>query len=834
MDSSSMEGLEVGVAVGEKRPAGEGGELAAAKKKARRADGVVANVRRAAEIVMVLAAMGKMRGGRSPSAAEREMAAEAREKVAAVCGEFAPKDLFPRDAFGGVIEDLGFNKVREQRLGFRPPKMSIAEKVLLAKQKMEKSDEFSLRNGIQLSQRLQTNMGATESRGASHATRMFPSDKPNHGQATSGAFQSASSLGHMSAANSTSLPYQLPASEVKQSLASTGLPPSLLARDSSTTAPKVDRLHMRSDPRSNGSSYTLRNQVNSSGDHTMQKTPAWSQQSQSASSGKTGPDNKVLPHPSIKVEGTVSITASRVAPQAATSKPPVTQTTSGHLPTMHQHVQGMNVPQAPSLSNMHIEIGKIVQKLLQPHLPVHPTWTPPSRDYMNKALTCQVCKLTINEVENVLVCDACEKGYHLKCLQSHNQKGVPRGEWHCFKCLSLSNGKPLPPKYGRVTRNITAPKVPSNAAAVRPSPDNKGGTLAEKGNQQKITANGSSGIESAAAGGMGNNHNQSASDSNIQNAKEMHGKDILSSGEKKDDKIKSETCPNDVMRTSLSACVSSASGSMVEMSNEQKLVPEAEGQSPAKSCETGSKMLDHLQASGNSQNDVQEGLPNSAGVPPLQSDEKSVILKDSGESDGNRNLDGNPIDDNKEEEQANARAEPVENYETSAPAAEQAGSLSDGSDYVDWIGDVLRIVDDKTYYESCCINGVVYKVQDYALCRSIKDNLMPSKLQAMWEDNKTRSKWVFVNRCYFPNDLPEAVGRPCSPESNEVYESNHGNTIVAGLIRGPCVVLPPSKFNEESGRRSRLGPGANDGLQPLYLCKWFFDESKGVFRDVSS
>lgn len=138
MDSSSMEGLEVGVevAVGEKRPAGEGGELAAAAKKARRGDGVVANVRRAAEIVMVLAAMGKMRGGRSPSAAEREMAAEAREKVAAVCGEFAPKDLFPRDAFGGVIEDLGFNKVREQRLGFRPPKMSIAEKVLLAKQKV--------------------------------------------------------------------------------------------------------------------------------------------------------------------------------------------------------------------------------------------------------------------------------------------------------------------------------------------------------------------------------------------------------------------------------------------------------------------------------------------------------------------------------------------------------------------------------------------------------------------------------------------------------------------------------------------------------------------------
>ncbi|KAH7844718.1 hypothetical protein Vadar_030942 [Vaccinium darrowii] len=828
MDSGAVEGLEV--VVGEKRPAEEGGggeERGFVAKKARRGNGLVGNVRRAAEIVMVLAALGKMRGGRGPSAAEREMVAEAREKVAAVCGEFAPKDLFPREAFGGVIEDLGFNKVREQRLGFRPPKMSIAEKFLLTKQKMEKSEEFSLRTGPQSSQRLQTNLGTTaESRGASHATRMFSSDKPNHGP--------ASSLGHVTAGTSTSLPYQLPASEIRTSVASTGLPPSLLGRDSSTTAsPKVDRQHVRLDPRSNGSSYTLRNQVNSSGGHTMQKTPAWSQPSQSASSGKTGPDNKVLPHPSVKVEGTISITSSRVAPQAATSKPPVAQTTSAPMASTHQHVQGMNVSQAPLLSNIHAEIGKIVQKLLQPHLPVHPTWTPPSRDYMNKALTCQVCRLTINEVENVLVCDACEKGYHLKCLQSHNQKGVPRGEWHCFKCLSLSNGKPLPPKYGRVTRNITAPKVPSNTVAVRPSPEKKGETLAEKGNQQKIISNGSSGLESAAAGSMGNNHNELASNSNMQNTREMQGNDILSSGEKKDDKIKSETCPNDVMGTSLSACVSSASGSTFERSNEEKFVPEA-GQSPAKPCETDSKTTVHLQASGNPQNNVQEELPSSAGVPPLQCDEKSIILKDSGKSDGSRKLDGNSNDDNKEEEQANVKAEPVEIYETSTPAPEQAESSSDGSDYVDWIGDVLKIVDGKTYYESCCINGVVYKVQDYALYRSNKDNLMPSKLQAMWEDNKSRSKWVFVNRCYFPDDLPEAVGRPCSPESNEVYESNHGSTIGAGLIRGPCVVLPPSKFNEESGRRSRLGPGANDGLQPLFLCKWFFDESKGVFRDVSS
>lgn len=42
----------------------------------------------------------------------------------------------------------------------------------------------------------------------------------------------------------------------------------------------------------------------------------------------------------------------------------------------------------------------------------------------------------------------------------------------------------------------------------------------------------------------------------------------------------------------------------------------------------------------------------------------------------------------------------------------------------------------------------------------------------MWEDNKTNKKWVTVTRCFFPDDLPEGVGRPCAPESNEVIFLN--------------------------------------------------------------
>ena len=43
---------------------------------------------------------------------------------------------------------------------------------------------------------------------------------------------------------------------------------------------------------------------------------------------------------------------------------------------------------------------------------------------------------------------------------------------------------------------------------------------------------------------------------------------------------------------------------------------------------------------------------------------------------------------------------------------------------------------------------------------------------------------------------------------------------MAGLIQGPCEVLPPAKFSEESERRSQAGPNASIGLQPVFLCKY--------------
>lgn len=41
-------------------------------------------------------------------------------------------------------------------------------------------------------------------------------------------------------------------------------------------------------------------------------------------------------------------------------------------------------------------------------------------------------------------------------------------------------------------------------------------------------------------------------------------------------------------------------------------------------------------------------------------------------------------------------------------------------------------------------------------------------LQSMYEERKTKLKWFRLSRYYFPGDLPENVGRPCTTDCNEV------------------------------------------------------------------
>lgn len=794
----------------EKRAAENGEDPEMKSKKRARIGAEGKEGKRVAEIVLVLSAMWRMRGGggKGPTEVERRLMAEAREKLVDMCEGLAPKDIVARDAIVGLIEDLGLNgRVKEQKLGFRGQRLSIKEKVELSKRKMEEPKKFSTQPTAYTSNSLQTSFGtAPENRGTSHTVRMFPLDKVGSSPTlSSGGFSTSSPPVHVHATTSASLPYQLPNNDARPPTVSIGLPSSHLGRDSSSLAlPRVEKPQVKLDGGSNGSSYVSQVQANASANHPLVNAPTWSVQPQSASSAKAVLENKVPNHIPLKLEGPADM--SRTAPQAVRDqsfRPFISQT--GNMPNVHQPLQGTNIVQAPQFGSNHGEIAKIVQKLLHPKLPQHPTWTPPSREYMSKAFTCQICKLTANEVETVVLCDACEKGFHLKCLQMNNQKGIPRGgEWHCMSCLKLSNGKPLPPKYGRVMRSINTTKMPSNTSVIQSPSDKKFISVDQKvNNQQKITVNGSSG----GSGALGSNSNDS--DLKIHNIRATQGGNLVSSTKSKDQETSSGTYPSNVTKPlgvvpppgdshgpiqSTQVCESST--------QLEKLASESKSEHPAISSETVSNHSAASQPSHNSQV-VRTDLANSAEVSLKNSHDSSSTIK--------------------QDEEVVGRLNPVGNSVIS----------SDALHNVQWIGDVLQIVDGKKFYQSCRIGGVTYKVKDHVLLHSSNNKLMPSKLQTMWEDTGTGSKWVMVNRCFFPGDLPEAVGCPCAPESNELYESNNESSVMAGLIRGPCEVLPPGKFKEENERLNHLGNEANKGRHPVFLCQWFYDELKGVFRPVS-
>lgn len=58
--------------------------------------------------------------------------------------------------------------------------------------------------------------------------------------------------------------------------------------------------------------------------------------------------------------------------------------------------------------------------------------------------------------------------------------------------------------------------------------------------------------------------------------------------------------------------------------------------------------------------------------------------------------------------------------------------------------------------------------------------------------------------------------------SLQVFESNHESSVMACSIEGPCDVLPPAKYKEETERRSHRGSEANVTLRPLFLCKYVY------------
>lgn len=452
--------------------------------------------------------------------------------------------------------------------------------------------------------------------------------------------------------------------------------------------------------------------------------PTWSIQTQSASLARSASENKVPGHSSVKVEGTGDIALSRAGPQIAVDqsfRPFITQTTPGNLSSMHQPLQSMNIVQPPLIPS-HAEIAKIVQKLLQPKLPEHPTWTPPSRDYMNKALICQMCELTVNEVDTVLLCDACEKGFHLKCLQPSVLRGIHnRVDWHCMRCLNLSGGKPLPPKYGRVMRSSnTPPKLPSNTGGILPYSDKKAGGLDPKVSMQKLTTNECS----VPAVATGNDNVEPPFDSKAPDTKDIQGTSISSSIKHIDEKPD----PNISMK-SLSAASSPSIG-LPSVSSAQQIHSEPLTSKQTSESETLPKLsepgrCDNLQSSQDFQVEQTVSQDN-AEVSSDKHVDSSLMNNKQKEFHGGENL----TYDIKRDDQDVALANIDGSSGTNAECRQQSALSSDNSHAVQWIGDAIQLVDEKKFYQSCCVGGVTYRLHGHALFPASHGKLTPSKLQA--------------------------------------------------------------------------------------------------------
>ncbi|XP_020264221.1 uncharacterized protein LOC109840118 isoform X2 [Asparagus officinalis] len=772
----------------------EGSDDPTLLKRARTGD-----LKRVAEIVMVLSAMGEMRGGKDPTAAEKALVAEAREKLTEICEkEFKPKDLIPKEAVRVLVEDLGLNRSRDPMMGFRPSKMSIGERLLHTKRKMEESKTIACSSQHPL--------------GESHGTLTHGSSSKSPMVFSAGGFRSVSPGVHVSATNS--ITSSLKQSHVSDSqLTTTALKSSTshLEKDSPLLSQPHAVTHLRFDGRPNGPPYIA--QLQATTERTLSNS---SSQSTSTIFMKPGQPNNFLDHTHSKSAGSHAVGNVQAFGQAVRNQGTKTSevpSSVANQPIGHQPAQGVMFATGPSFFSNHDDISKSVQKILQPKVFDHPNLNPPSAEYTNQPTNCQVCKITITDVESLLICDACEKGTHLNCLQSYgNKEGVPKADWHCQRCLITSNGKPFPPKYGKVTRTIAPQKAPSNTAVTSASSEKTTQNLASKVNPQKPVVNGNSSLSHLSqASSSATNSNDLTRDSKTACAADTQP------GMKKDANLSSITSVSN--STEQAAVVCAASSSEPESSNKdiksngsltcnmERSTPEStldqkveserscpenppdtvsltadQSEAPTKSKEIGSPI--NMEVFANQQQEIISlDCDESKEQPKLQRESQDKTGSDV-RLDDRDNCQAAPsgkpnISEAKQLElkfesnntllhsQEKSELTPNEAVNNdNEPVACNKHSVPD-SDVVHWLGDALQDIDGKTYYQSCQINGVSYKLQNYVLVSSSSQNPVPSKLQCLWEDNATGSKSAVVCQYYFPCHLPEVASCPSTPENNE-------------------------------------------------------------------
>ncbi|KAJ0974628.1 hypothetical protein J5N97_016593 [Dioscorea zingiberensis] len=833
-------------------------------KKRPRPPGEVGDLKRVAEIVMVLSAMGEMRTGGVSSAVVKSLVAEALEKLAKACEIVNPRDLFSREAVTVLVEDLGLNRSRDPMSGFRPPKTSIAEKLLLTKRKMEESKEV-VSHSSSITTPFQPVGFHASSEGNTTlfngAPRFLP-DKPSPLLFPAGGVQTAPPMVPVHTLGSAS-------SSSKLLQMSTVHPVAGSAKSSTNsferttplaTTCRTEVAHFRLDQRSNGSPYLthVRDEFScvATTDSLPEKSSTSSTYSATIPAVRLGQTNKFQDATTVKQEtiheaNPIQTSVHVIGDQDL--KGPAVQAISGSLFMGHQN-SVLTYMHPPTGFPSHNDIAQNVQRVLQNKASEHSNRTPPSTDYVNKALPCQICKIAISDVESLLICDSCEKGTHLKCLQSYSNKGMSKLEWHCPKCLISSNGKRLQPKYGRVTRTPAVPKVPSSTSVAQASTEKKSETSDSKINHQIPNGNPSFLVHASTTG---SNLGDSVSDLKTDETKEIHDMDF-SIRTKMEDGMCSGTTSDHSKEVTGVECVKLGPdrGSLDEKNETTRLSPSEMQKSNSESMlqmkgEDSSNLQDEIIKSSDIEcpSNINDIANQSVAVCDSQvgknldvpiSFEASADLHDASKSNMDESEElskscesskGNADSENMKDDIDTARETPSRALDNGDVAGICDIPSVLGPHTIGWVGDILKVVEDKTYYQACHIKGMFHKLQDHVMVSSDSRKNFPSKIQTLWEDNKTGLRSAVVIPYYFPAEIPETVSCP-TPEDREVYASNEENTIMVGEIHGTCEVLPIHKFKEEYNKSNNLQDKENYS-HPIFFCEWIYDESKGVFQSIN-
>ncbi|TVU11453.1 hypothetical protein EJB05_45039, partial [Eragrostis curvula] len=779
--------------VGNKRPR-EGGELS-----------------QVAEMVMVLAAAMEVRGGLEPTVAERALMAEARCKLTAAVEKVArPRELFPREAVRAVVQDLGLGRASNPAaMGYRPRRASIADKLLLTKRMMEEVKEASVHSTTNVSKTMASSV-------------------------LTGPPQIAS--------RSNGSPRSLSTSMTSPVITKHLLPNGTIAGASyvkpANTPPIVSLLPVGSADIKVGKGVNGSHVSQSGGAATIDRA-------------------KNSYHLTATCLNQTSIQNSSQAHKYRDKNISAIRSGKGSIFMEHQTPSGEFCVHEKSVLSHQKEIANEVKCILYQSSD-HPSWAVPSTEYMSTRLDCQICKVPIADMESLLVCDSCEKGMHLNCLPSANQRLTRT--WHCPPCLVRSNGKLLPSKYGKVKRTFIAPKTSMTSGAAQPFSQVAAESPTKKDCNKKAAANESATNQNSNKGGSTVNKSSTlALDTASLKPLSISGAGPQKENVKLDGTsfIEKERAahPGGGIHTETAISCNEGQGSGASRYGSSNLsggshmhidsssvnlvedsILQANAQSGFKHSNNSSVVSskENCEGNGTYQHLIKNVQMSSSTMPTNEIHQADGVVKD-----GIRNphkeeiMAKDAISDHGNVHQVNSNGHIFPDHEI-------MGDRKDGyvgcctSSIVGWVGDALKAVNNKTYYNSCNIDGIIYNLHDHILIAIEGSKPVPCKLQSLWQDHDSGSRLAMVNPYFFRSDIPELISKPCTDEENEVYGPSDEITVLLTAIGGPCEVLHVDTVREEAKRRCQLD-SSGSRLHPMFFCRWNYDEStKSLYKDYDS